>query len=263
MTDFPFDDRGLAYGDGVFETVLVRHGQPLLWQAHKRRLTLGCERLGFQAPDDAVLEALREKLPVEGDHILKIIVTRGSGGRGYCPPAMPEPRVAFRVFPFAPHPTHAQMGVTVRCCSLRLAEQPRLAGIKHLNRLENVLARQEWQDTRYAEGLLCDQAGRVVEATAMNVFWQEDDQWYTPSTERCGVTGTLALALVESGAVQVAELSEAALSAVTALCVGNSVQGLWPVVALHDSKGSIVSRYAVTSNVRALQHTAERLLSAC
>lgn len=261
MTSFPFDDRGLAYGDGVFETVLVRQGKPLLWAEHKARLVTGCRRLGFPPPTESALDDLCVSLPKEGAHILKIIVTRGSGGRGYLPPSNPTPRVAMRVRPFSPHSLNADKGVTVRLCHLQLAAQPLLAGIKHLNRLENVLARQEWQDARYAEGLLCDGAGYVIEATAMNVFWLEQGQWYTPATTYCGVQGTLTQALVNEGHLHVATLSRETLPAVSALCLGNSVQGIWPVTALHDASGEPLATYAIIPSVRALQHLAEQQMT--
>lgn len=256
MTDFPFDDRGLAYGDGVFETVLVRQGRPVLWAEHKARLATGCQRLGFAPPVEASLDRLCESLPQEGVHVLKIIVTRGSGGRGYLPPNTPTPRLAAQVRPFSPNTAYADHGVTVRLCHLQLAEQPCLAGIKHLNRLENVLARQEWQDARYAEGLLCDAAGRVVEATAMNVFWFAQGQWYTPGTERCGVYGTLTDALIRLGHIRIAELQREMLPAVSALCVGNSVQGIWPVTALHNADGEPLAEYSIIPCIRALQRAA-------
>lgn len=172
----PLNDRGLAYGDGVFETVLVRDGTPLLWDAHLARLTRGCERLGFPAPQRDELDPLPARAPA-GLSVLKLIVTRGSGGRGYMAPADPEPRLLVQHLPFAPAESRWREGVRVRHCALRLGIQPRLAGLKHLNRLENVLARDEWSDPDIAEGLLCDSEGRIIEATCMNLFWNVTGAW--------------------------------------------------------------------------------------
>lgn len=166
----PFDDRGLAYGDGVFETVLLREGQPVLWRQHVERLQLGCQRLAIDPPSEAALSATWQALPTATWEVLKIIVTRGSGGRGYAAPDVAAPRLISRRTPFQPDPSAWAQGVSVRVCSLRLARQPCLAGIKHLNRLENVLARQELQTPAYREGLLADCHGWMVEATSMNLF---------------------------------------------------------------------------------------------
>lgn len=255
----PFDDRGLAYGDGLFETVLVRDGQPLLWDYHLARLQRGCAALGITAPDAELLASL----PAEagsGLAVLKVIVTRGSGGRGYQPPAQPEPRLRWQLSAFEPRREHWQRGVAVRHCRLRLAEQPALAGVKHLNRLENVLARREWSSPGIAEGLLSSVGGRLVEATGMNLFWRRNGHWQTPRLERCGVAGTLRAALLERLAIDEVELEPAALETVEGLCLGNSVQGLWPVIALQSASGEPLGRWAITHEFRALQQQAHALL---
>lgn len=234
----PFDDRGLAYGDGLFETVLLRAGAPVLWEYHSARLALGCERLGIPFPGQEALDATWQ-----GDHpaeleVLKLILTRGSGGRGYAEPESISPRLLSRRTPFQPMVKRWQEGVKVRLCDLRLGHQPCLAGIKHLNRLENVLARREWRDASIAEGLLADSAGHVVEATSMNVFWQQAGRLFTPPLDQCGVAGTLRAALIDQGAVTQAALPLGKLSAVDQLWVANSVQGVWPVTSLFSAKGS-------------------------
>ena len=119
----PFDDRGLAYGDGLFETVLVRDGRPLLWDYHVARLQRGCALLGIDAPADESLAAL----PAEagpGLAVLKLIVTRGSGGRGYQAPAEPEPRLRWQLSAFEPRPEHWRHGVAVRPASGSIVKVP-------------------------------------------------------------------------------------------------------------------------------------------
>lgn len=255
----PFDDRGLAYGDGLFETVLVRDGQPLLWDYHLARLQRGCALLDINAPDAGLLATLPAKAGA-GLAVLKVILTRGSGGRGYQPPAEPAPRLRWQLSAFEPRRERWQRGVAVRHCRLRLAEQPALAGIKHLNRLENVLARREWSSSGIAEGLLSSVGGRLVEATSMNVFWRCNGRWQTPRLDRCGVAGTLRAALLERQAVDEAELDPAALASVDGLCLGNSVQGLWPVTALESVTGEPQGRWAITRDLRAFQQQAHALL---
>nr|WP_183389775.1 aminodeoxychorismate lyase [Halomonas organivorans] len=255
----PFDDRGLAYGDGLFETVLVRDGEPLLWDEHMARLARGAAVLGIPMPTRATLEALPARAG-KGLAVLKLMLTRGSGGRGYLAPEAPEPRLRWQAAPFAPNEARWRQGVAVRHCRLRLGIQPVLAGLKHLNRLENVLARAEWSDPEIAEGLLCDVEGRLVEATCMNLFWWRGGAWHTPSLERCGVAGTLREALLARLDIRVVAAEPGALADAEAVCLANSVQGLWPVVRLDDAEGRCLSRWAVNDRHRALQAEAHALL---
>src|SRR5574340_259088 len=165
-------DRGLAYGDGVFRTFVVRGGRPLHWQRHYSRLHGDCAALGISCPDEAVLRAeLAQAAERAPDCIAKITVTRGLGQRGYAlpSPANPTRIVAISALPHYP-PDFAGRGVKAHLCKLRLGFQPALAGIKHLNRLENVLARAEWSDAAIAEGLLLDTEGNVIEGTMSNLF---------------------------------------------------------------------------------------------
>ena len=255
----PFDDRGLAYGDGLFETVLVRDGKPLLWEAHMARLQEGCRRLGIAFADsDRLAELPARSGP--GLHVLKLLLTRGSGGRGYCPPEQAEPRLRWRATPFAPQPMRWTEGVHVRLCELALGNQSRLAGIKHLNRLENVLARQEWRSPDIAEGVLSDFRGYMVEATSMNLFWLRDGQWETPALDMCGVAGTLRAGLLNSLPMQEVLRKQDVLHEVDSLWLGNSVQGVWPVASLVDSSGKLLRSWPESSFDRLLQTEAHALL---
>lgn len=239
----PFDDRGLAYGDGVFETILLCQGRPMLWALHVKRLLEGCRRLAIDPPDESALAATWQAPPGGEWEVLKIIVTRGSGGRGYAVPEVAAPRLMSRRVPFHPDPSAWRQGVSVRICSLRLARQPCLAGIKHLNRLENVLARQEWQTPAYREGLLADSHDMVVEATSMNLFWQQEGRLMTPALDQCGVAGTLRAGLIEARHVVPAQLALDELAAVDRLWLANSVQGVWPISALWSSEGACLRRW--------------------
>ncbi|MEL7981154.1 aminodeoxychorismate lyase [Vreelandella titanicae] len=255
----PFDDRGLAYGDGLFETVLLRTGKPVLWRYHRERLAQGCHRLGLPLPCQEALDATWQGDPTAEFEVLKLILTRGSGGRGYAQPDQITPRLLSRRTPFQPSVKRWQEGVTVRLCDLRLARQPRLAGIKHLNRLENVLARQEWVDATIAEGLLADSEGLVVEATSMNVFWQQAGEVLTPLLDQCGVAGTLRAALLDQGAAAQASLTLHQLVDVERLWVANSVQGVWPVTTLLAADGSLLQRWPL-SQPDPFQRLAHQLL---
>ncbi len=256
---WPLDDRGAAYGDGLFETVLVRDGRPRLWDEHLARLARGCHVLGLPLPAEHRLAAPLAEAP-PGLAVLKLMLTRGSGGRGYRAPATPEPRLRWQLAPFTPAVARWQEGVRVRHCALRLGIQPRLAGLKHLNRLENVLARAEWDDDEVAEGLLCDSDGRLVEATAMNLFWRRAGLLETPRLDRCGVAGTLREALIERLEVREVDILPEALEAAEAVWLGNSVQGVWPVTRLDDATGRPLLRWRLSASHRAFQAEAHRLL---
>lgn len=256
---WPFDDRGAAYGDGLFETVLLRDGQPQLWEAHLARLARGCEVLAIPLPAQAALE---QPLAAAGQglQVLKLMLTRGSGGRGYQLPADPEPRLRWYLVPFVPKEACWTRGVHIRHCALRLGIQPALAGLKHLNRLENVLARAEWSTPEVAEGVLCDTEGRLVEATSMNLFWLRHGHLETPRLDRCGVAGTLRDALRQRVNLQEVERGPKALEEAEAVWLGNSVQGLWPVARLDDAQGRELMRWNIRHRHRPLQAEAHALL---
>lgn len=255
----PVDDRGLAYGDGLFETVLVRDGEPLLWPEHMARLARGCRALGIPMPDAAELDGL-PALAGAGLKILKLILTRGSGGRGYLAPTPAEPRLLWQFSSFAPQARRWEAGARVRQCRLQLGLQPQLAGLKHLNRLENVLARSEWDDPDIAEGILCDSHGHLIEATCMNLVWQRQGRLETPRLEGCGVAGTLRAALMERLPIMEVTTGPEALVDAEAVWLVNSVQGVWPVVRLDAADGTLQRSWELGGIHRVLQSRAHALL---
>jgi 4-amino-4-deoxychorismate lyase len=228
----PADDRGLLYGDGLFETLRVVQGRAPLWPRHMRRLKDGCARLGLPPPD---AERLRdEAAQVAGDldaAVVRITWTRGSGPRGYRPPHDAQAR---RVMTAAPAPRTpvdwSDHGIRIRCCRTRMASQPALAGLKHLNRLEQVLARGEWDDPDLAEGLMRDMHGRVVCATAANLFARIDGQWITPPVDTCGVAGVArAEVLAQWPDCRIATIEMDALMQAEEIFLSSSVRGILPV----------------------------------
>lgn len=259
MGEVPLDDRGLAYGDGLFETVLVRDGIPQLWEAHLARLARGCQVLRMPLPPRDALERPLMN-PGEGLVVLKLLLTRGAGGRGYAPPEASVPRLRWQLSPFVPDARRWTRGVRIRHCRLQLGIQPALAGLKHLNRLENVLARSEWSDTHTAEGLLCDSEDRLVEATCMNLFWQREGRLETPRLTRCGVAGTLRAALLERLPIAEVDATPAVLADAEAVWLGNSVQGVWPVARLDEPGGDMRHRWSIQAVHRRLQATGHACL---
>lgn len=227
-------DRGFQYGDGLFETIAVQRGTPLLLEKHLARLGAGAERLGFQVAP-ALLHQDAERLcrGVERG-VLKIIVTRGISMRGYRgdPAATPTRVLSLSDWPSYPA-SHAEQGVDVRLCRTRLAAQPALAGLKHLNRLEQVLARAEWGD-EYAEGLMQDESGNIVEGTMTNVFLVRDKALVTPALDRCGVEGVMRSEVLERAARlgianRVETVTPEHLERAQEIFLTNSLIGLWPV----------------------------------
>lgn len=241
-------DRGLAYGDGVFETCRVSAGQILLWEYHLERLEQSCKRLGIPLDLDLILNQQKRVLSeaerqnhFEG--VLKLVVTRGAGGRGYKPPIHSTPMLCWIFYPgIKPQWTQGALdGVQVRVCQQRLSENPVLAGMKHLSRLDYVLARAEWDD-EYDEGLLLDPESRVVEGTISNIFMVCGGQLITPSLERSGVAGVMRRMILERLAprlslpVQVQEVSFTQLQEADEVFLCNSVFGIWPVIELAEAR---------------------------
>lgn len=229
------DDRCLRYGDGLFETVRVLAGRPVLMAEHWARLSIGCERLGLK-DDPRWRTQVGDFLQHRHNGIVRIQVSAGSGGRGYARPAQMRPVLILHWFdePMPPR-AWAERGISMGETHLRLAEQPALTGIKHSNRLEQVLLRRELSAMAACqEALVYDQAGRVIEGVFSNVFFVRNSQLHTPALARCGVSGVLRDALLKALAereipVLIADFSRADLLRAEAIFFVNSVNGLWPV----------------------------------
>lgn len=243
-TGLPLDDRGLAYGDGLFETVRIAGGQLTLAAWHKQRLSFSSARLALALDSVQLWQEVGLFLQAQaaGDGVLKIIITRGSGGRGYNSAGCQQVRRILSLHPLPVYPaSHAQQGIAVRLCRLRIG-QSSLAGIKHLNRLEQVLARSEWQDSAYGEGLVCDFAGRLIEGTMSNLFVVDSQGvLVTPSLDCCGVAGVCRQYILDNApgwgiAVREQALFPDDLSQARELFVANSVNGVWPVVSCGQSR---------------------------
>lgn len=238
-------DRGFQYGDGVFETLAIANGAPLLWERHLARLHEGAARLGIAPPDAGLLRAEAERLCADKARaVLKIVVTRGVAGRGYAPAADTAPTRVLSVAPWPDYPARpAREGVAVRFCRTRLASQPLLAGIKHLNRLEQVLARAEWRD-EYAEGLMLDDAEHVIEGTMSNVFLVTAGRLHTPDVSRSGVAGIMR-GLVQERArdlgleCRVTDIARTDILGAEEVFLTNSLIGLWPVRRLEKREFAV------------------------
>ena len=196
-------DRGLHYGDGLFETIAVDHKRPLNWDRHYQRLQLGCKRLHIDCPASEELLAGLDKLEISASRsVLKLMVTRGPGGRGYrFPETETSPTVIHGLYEWPEYPVdYPQNGVVTRFCNFRLGNNSGLAGIKHMNRLEQVLARSEWHDPEIAEGIMLDTGDRIIAGTMSNLFLVRNHELLTPDLDSCGVAGVTRACILDAAA---------------------------------------------------------------
>lgn len=216
--------------------MLLSNGKVQQWPRHYVKLLKDCSAINLSCPSESVLDA-ETQLLARGiqSGVLKIIVTRGMSQRGYAPTlASPATRIlSVSPLPEFP-PTFSELGVRVHLCKLRLGYQPRLAGVKHLNRLDNVLAASEWDDPDVVEGVLMDESGNVIEGVRSNIFMVKAGKLFTPDLSRCGVSGVQRERVVDwatqanisctSMEITLGELLEA-----DEIFLVNSVIGVWPV----------------------------------
>lgn len=195
-----YRDRGLQYGDGVFETMRIRDSRLRLLEYHLDRLYAGCRRLGIAGPTrPALRRELQRAAALRDEGILKLIITRGVGLRGYRPTGFERPT---RILSLHSLPAgsldQAAIPARVRLCATRLGLNPALAGLKTLNRLESVMARAEWRDARIWEGLMQDEDENFVCGTMSNLFIKRGRSLMTPLLDRCGVAGVMRRWIMET-----------------------------------------------------------------
>lgn len=243
-------DRGLAYGDGLFETMRVVGGQVPLLKWHLKRFLRGVEIL-FLGDKKRMERDFLNYLGIAIDEIksnaclgtciVKMMVTRGSGGRGYVPPQEAQCHFIVQVFDMPEYPlTWYTNGIELRQCHYRLGFQPLLAGIKHLNRLDQVLASQEL--LREPEGLLLDYDDNVIEGTKSNLLVFSKKKILTPKLDACGVQGVMRDALISladklNTSIVEQDIPFSELEGADGLAMVNSVFGIWPVNTLIYTDG--------------------------
>ncbi|HOY24793.1 MAG TPA: aminodeoxychorismate lyase [Cellvibrio sp.] len=257
-------DRGFAYGDGVFETCKMLHGKIPLWHLHKKRLLKSCEKLLIPVAIDLVeaqLASLIASLAITdiANAVVKFTVTRGQGGRGYRAPDSVQPTLVIAVFSAANYPqSYFSEGVSVRLCNQRLSCNPSLAGLKHLNRLEQILARAEWQDDAIAEGILLDIHGNVIEAVFSNIFLIKNGELFTPDLSEAGVAGVMRRFIIETLAPQVGlkvhvkRLTITDLLSADSIFLCNSLYGIWPVQKILGEQTHVFNAHELTEKLQNL-----------
>jgi 4-amino-4-deoxychorismate lyase len=249
-------DRGLSYGDGVFETIYFNNGKASLWSLHLDRLCNGLAKLDIKIESSIIVGYKNQLLTqvvaegFEAQGLLKIIVTRGIGGRGYAPVVSGAPTVILAWFAKPKLSLlNAENGVNASLCDTRLSRNNQLAGIKHLNRLEQVLAAQELQAGNSEEGLLFDTENNLIETVSKNIFLIKKDILYTPKLTHSGVRGVMREYIINTIAPSLnitlveQDISACELTDFDQAFVCNSVQGLWPLKSIGNKKlviGSII-----------------------
>ncbi len=193
-TQIQIQDRGLQYGHGLFETIAWRENVLELWGEHMNRLCKGCARLMIPIPDIEQLKT--EALSLCHTLVqatIKITITGGESDRGYLNPSPVKSNRIVSCYVSNESQCYNQLqSIAVIICKTRLAAPAILAGVKHLNRLEQIFAREEWaNDDKIKEGLMLDTAENVVSGTMSNVFFVKNAQIYTNAIEQCGIQGVM------------------------------------------------------------------------
>jgi 4-amino-4-deoxychorismate lyase len=245
--------RGLHYGDGVFRTLLKFDWQLVDFRLQLQKLEHDARALGLEPPQADTLrneaEALGAGTP---SGVLKILLLRAGAGRGYAPPSSAVDRLLL-LHPLPDYPAaHWQHGIAAFRCSLRLGRQPALAGIKHLNRLEQVLASRDWPEGM-GEGILCDERGSPICGTRSNLFWVAQDTLHTPALDGCGVAGMmrdkiLACATALGLVVRIETRPWKNQIEGDEAFISNSLIGIWPLRGLEQRQwpapGPVTARLA-------------------
>jgi 4-amino-4-deoxychorismate lyase len=238
--ELPVLDRGLHYGDGLFETIAARAGKPRFLDLHLQRLEQGCVRLGIACTDPGVLAGqIRTLAATQPASIIKLILTRGSAtARGYGARGDERARTLLLQYSWPSGDAKSwERGVAVRTAQGRVGENPSLAGIKHLNRLEQVLIRGEWSDPSIREALVYSSSGWLVSGTMSNVFLVRKGRLMTPAIAGAGILGVMRRVVLREAQrhglpVEESALDAAAVAASEEMFLTNARIGIWPVCAL-------------------------------
>ncbi|MEZ5492034.1 MAG: aminodeoxychorismate lyase [Gammaproteobacteria bacterium] len=247
-TCIPVSDRAFQYGDGVFETIRISRRTPTLWSLHLKRLLAGCQYLGIPVDARLIEAELFQLLATNpSDGIAKLLISRGSGGRGYQPPAVTEP---LRIAQFYPLPAELDLrrdsGIRTRLCSHPISRNGSLTRFKHLCRLDQVIASGELSEA-FPEGIMLTEDEQVIEGTRSNLFLVSGGELVTPSLQEAGIHGVMREYLINrfaGGDVSVNEVKQEIVSLETLrsaseLFFCNSVFGIWPVTELQLVDGPI------------------------
>lgn len=226
------ENRGLAYGDGLFTTAKIINGKIQYLSSHVQRLVLGCEKLVLFAPNKVELtEQLIQVAKPYKLAVLKVIITASNGGRGYARSIDPKSDIIIMVHDYPKHyEALAIKGITLGNSKQQIGINPMLSGLKHLNRLEQVLLRQELVNTKEDDLVVTNINDEVIEATSANLFFWLNDKLCTPDVTNSGVNGLMRQTILQQypdTLIKKVTLAELANSPAMFIC--NSVMGIMPV----------------------------------
>lgn len=222
-------DRSFQYGDGLFTTIRVKGGKAMLWDLHLQRLVSGANALQIHSFDTDELTAQVQQAISAPDQVIKVLISRGQAGRGYSPQGIESPCCYISTAALPDYRNWQQQGICLGVADFKLAQQPALAGLKHNNRLEQVLIKAELAERDVDELVVLDQSDAVIEVSAANLMFCKNGQWYTPTLDQAGVKGVMrqhlmAHLLVTEGNFGLADLQQA-----DALLICNALMGVVPV----------------------------------
>ena len=259
-------DRAFQYGDGCFTTMAYRNGHLELFKAHIQRLKQACNTLYIDFVQWSELEnSIVESLKSASDCVVKVIITRGQGGRGYSPIGATHPN-----FVISHHDIPSQYslwqskGIRLSISPITLASQPLLAGIKHLNRLEQVLVKQSLAQTHYDDVVVCDTHNQIIESSVGNLFWYNNDCWFTPELTESGVEGVMRNQILhvlqENGQkCQVVKQDISALFTAQELFVCNSLMVMVPVLNLFNPINQQNTDYVIEQSKPLLHYVQQKI----
>ncbi len=247
-------DRGLSYGDGLFETMSWSYldDEKVLgvefWDRHIERIKLGCSITKIKLPQTEILTNYKEKILNEclrkgiKNGVLKIVITRGIGGRGYKFEKEIVPTVIFLSFPSKEiNKKTLHKGVKLRFCEFPIFENSMLAGLKHLNRIDSVMARSEWEEDEFFDGVMLDNSESIIDGTMTNLFFSKNNVLYTPIIKKSGINGIMRQVVIDNAKLFFKEVCEIeikrkAISTFDEMFVTNSVIKILPVTHLSNKK---------------------------
>jgi 4-amino-4-deoxychorismate lyase len=243
-------DRGLQFGDGVFETIACRKNQLEFWDYHYERMQQGCEKLQMECPSETrLLGDITKILHSDEDSVVKIIVSRGISARGYRPdPDASVSRICF----VSPLMSVSGQPLDVVMCHHRLPDESETGGIKHCNRLDQVMARLEWDSSGADEGLLCNFSGDIISGTMSNIFIIYDQKLITPDLAgSAGVAGTVRRAAIEAARelgieILVSKVKQKDIQTAQEVFLTNSLMLIAPVKTLQNKSFAIPGRLTKT-----------------
>jgi 4-amino-4-deoxychorismate lyase len=264
------NDRGLAYGHGLFETVLYRRGELPLLDRHLARICRDALKLGISvqlkeviSPLNQFIAQLQANSVTEG--VIKIIITAGNGARGYASPVNLKPKIMCIHSPGRINQMRSSRGMRVRCCEYRLPTNYFLAGLKHLNRLDQILARAEWNSSDFDEGLLFDDENNLIEAISANIFIRTNDgHWLTPDLTKSGVNGVMRSLLLETLypncciPVKVTQINSEQLKSCVEMFACNSIRGIVPITSIFTSDNQLLKEIPIGEHSLMLQGQLEK-----